>query len=185
MTMRLAGSRCFTFLALFTSCAAMQPLERQSDFGDYFTLRLPDRTEQARLEGRRLYGADIELEHLRDGYRGTVRSGLIDLRTDGEKIYGSVGTGHTELHVEEVPGSLFLTGMYAGRLGELEVRADRVKGTIGQCTYDMSRHPEAPWYQGTRLCQGRFGGAELAFPLSLARRSVHERAVLLAVFLGR
>jgi hypothetical protein len=170
---------------LVTGCAAFQPLDRQSDFGEYFTLRLADRTEQARLDGRRLHGADIEVQHLRDGYRGQVRDGLVDLRSDGEKIFGSVGTGHTELHFEEVPGSLYLTGLWAGRLGELEVTADRVKGTIGGCTYDLSRHPEAPWYKGTRNCAGRFGGAELAIPTTLPRRTAEERAVLLALFLGR
>jgi hypothetical protein len=181
----MTPSRLWVPTLLALSCAAMQPLESQSDFGQYFTLRLPDLTEQARLDGGRLHGADIELERLRDGYRGHVRSSLIDLRTDGDKIVGSVGTGHTELHVEDSEGVLFLTGMYGGRLGELEVRPDRLKGTIGNCTYDLTRHPDAYWYQGTRACQGRFGGAELAVPLSFARRSAHERGVLLAVFLGR
>jgi hypothetical protein len=180
----IARASVLVTLAL-AGCAAMQPLERQEDFAQYFTLRLPDLTEQARLEGPRLFGADIEVQRMRDGYRGQVRSGLIDLRTDGEKVFGSVGTGHTELHVEEIPGSLFLTGLYAGRLGELEVRPDRIKGTIGACTYDLSRHPEAAWYQGSRVCQGRFGGAELAVPVSLAQRSALERAVFLAIFLGR
>jgi hypothetical protein len=170
---------------LVGGCAALEPLERQSDFGEYFTLRLADRTEQARLDGHRLHGADIEVQHLRDGFRGQVRSSLVDLRAEADKILGSVGTGHTELHFEEIPGSLFLTGMWAGRLGELEVRPDVVKGTIGPCTYDMQRHPDAAWYEGTRNCAGSFGGAQLAIPVALDRRPVAERAVLLAVFLGR
>jgi len=93
-------------------------------------------------------------------------------------------TGPTDLHFDQLPDALVLTGMYGGRLGELEVRLDRIKGTIGGCTYDMSRHPDAVWYRGTRACAGRVSGAELAFPTSLAARSPGERGVLLAIFLG-
>jgi hypothetical protein len=171
-------------LGVLAGCAALRDLERQPDFAEYFTLRLGDRTEQARLEGARLYAADIEVNHLRDGYRGRVRNGTIDLRTDGERIFGTAATGPTDLHFEQLPDALFLTGMYGGTLGELEVRLDRIKGTIGGCTYDMSRHPDAAWYRGTRVCAGRLGGAELAIPASLAARPADERGVWLAVFLG-
>jgi hypothetical protein len=183
-TRRWLWFACVVAIDLLAGCAALRDLERQPDFAEYFTLRLGDRTEQARLEGRRLYGADIEVERLRDGYRGRVRNGIIDLRTDGERIFGTAATGPTDLHFDQLPDALFLTGMYGGKLGELEVRPDRIKGTIGGCTYDMSRHPDATWYRGTRVCAGRLGSAELTFPASLATRPPDERGVLLAIFLG-
>jgi hypothetical protein len=181
------GAHLFAGVFAVAACAALGPLERQPDFGSYFTLRLADRTEQARLESRRLYGPELELDRMPDGYRGQVEGKLIDLRTNAEKILGTVGNGATDLAWEVTGDSLFLTGLYAGRLGELEVRADRLRGSIGGCTYDMSRHPDAAWYRGSLACgPGRgTGGAELAFPASLASLPPAEQGVLLAVFLAR
>src|SRR5438067_2231125 len=70
-------------------CAGMfTPVEQQPDFGQYFTLSVLGGTEQAKLEGPRLHGAGLEVSHLDGGYRGTGRSGVIDLRTEGNKISG-------------------------------------------------------------------------------------------------
>src|SRR5205814_171538 len=77
------------------------PVEQQPDFGQYFTLSVLGGTEQAKLEGPRLHGAGLEVSHLDGGYRGTGRSGVIDLRTEGNKISGNVGAGSTELYVDD------------------------------------------------------------------------------------
>ena len=176
---------CLLLMTAAMGCAsAFQPLERQSDFAQYFTLRLADRTEQAKLQGARLFGAEIELQRLSDGYRGQVRGGLVDLRSGGGKIFGSVAAALTDLHVEGLADEIFISGLYAGRLGELTVAPERIKGTIGACSYDLGRHPDQTWYVGQRSCLGQITSAQLAVPAALAARRPDERALLLAVFLG-
>jgi hypothetical protein len=173
-------------LLLAAGCAGMlTPVEQRPDFGQYFTLRMADDTEQAKLEGARLHGPDLELTRTADGYRGRGPSGTIDLRTDGKKIAGTVGAGSTELYLDEGAGALVVKGRYADRMSELEVRADRVRGTIGRCQYDLQRtDPKAAWYEGRRACQGALTGVQLALPAALAAMPAVDRGLLLAVFLA-
>jgi hypothetical protein len=172
---------------LAAGCAGMlTPLEQRPDFGQYFTLRMSDDTEQAKLDGARLYGPDLELTRMGDGgYRGRGPSGTIDLRTEGRKIAGTVGAGSTELYLDDAGGTLLVKGRYADRLSELELRADRVRGTIGRCQYDLQRpDPRAAWYQGQRACGGNVAGVELALPTALGAMPPIDRGLLLAVFLA-
>jgi hypothetical protein len=173
-------------LVLTTGCAGMlTPLEKRPDFGQYFTLRMSDDTEQAKLDGARLYGPELELTRTAGGYRGRGPSGTIDLRTEGKKIAGTVGAGSTELYLDDAAGTLLVKGRYADRMSELEVRADRVRGTIGRCQYDLQRpDPKAAWYEGRRACNGAVTGVELALPTALASMPAVDRGLLVAVFLA-
>ena len=100
--------------AIAGGCASMFiPVEQQPDFGRYFTMSLLGDTEQARVDGARLHGADLEVSREPDGYRGTGRSGPIDLRTSSRKIVGMVGTGSTELFVDGNQGTLHIQGRFA------------------------------------------------------------------------
>jgi hypothetical protein len=167
-------------------CAGMLvPIEQQPDFGQYFTLTLPGDTEQARLDGPRLRGADLEVSRKADGYRGVGRTGAIDLRASGKKIAGTVGPGSTELFVEEGPGGLHIQGRFADKLSDLTVQPDKVAGTMGRCQYDLRRPgPQAPWYEGQRACGGSLTAVKLALPTALASLQPVDRGVLLAIFLG-
>src|SRR6185436_13280494 len=56
--------------SLVVGCAgALAPVEKQPDFGQYFTMSMLGDTEQAKLEGPRLYGAGLEVSRFDDGYR--------------------------------------------------------------------------------------------------------------------
>jgi hypothetical protein len=169
-----------------TGCAGMfVPLEQQPDFGQYFTMTLPGDTEQARLDGFRLRGADLEVSREADGYRGMGRSGAIDLHAAGKKIAGAVGPGSTELFVDDSPGGLRIQGRFADKLSDLTVQPDKVAGTMGRCQYDLHRAgPQAPWYEGQRACGASLTSVKLALPAALARMEPVDRGVLLAIFLG-
>jgi hypothetical protein len=172
-------------LAALGCAGMMTPVEQQPDFGQYFTMSLQGSTEQAKLEGPRLHGADLEVSRLDGGYRGVGRSGTIDLRTDGKKITGNVGAGSTELYVDEGPDGLHIRGRFAERMSDLTVQPDRVAGTMGRCQYDLRRQGgQGPWYEGQRVCGGSGTGVRLALPSALASMSPIDRGALLAVFLA-
>jgi hypothetical protein len=171
---------------LSIGCAGALPSpEAQPDFGQYFTMSMLGDTEQAKLEGPRLHGAGLEVSRFDDGYRGTGRSGVIDLRTADMKIWGMVGTGSTELFVEDGGQGLHLRGRFGERMSDLAVLPDRVAGTIGRCQYDLRRPAgQGPWYEGRRACSGAMAGVRLALPQALAALPPLDRAALLAIFLA-
>jgi hypothetical protein len=178
--------RFWVAASLVLGCAgALTPVEKQPDFGRYFTMSMLGDTEQARLEGSRLYGAGLEVSRFDDGYRGTGRSGVIDLHTAGNKISGTVGAGSTELFVDDGPQGLHVQGRFGARMSDLAVQPDRVTGTIGRCQYDLQRPGgQGPWYEGQRACGGAVAGVRLALPGALASMSSIDRAALLAIFLA-
>jgi hypothetical protein len=162
------------------------PVDERPDFGQYFTLRTARDMVQAKLAGGRLYGPDIELALLPDGYRGHSNSGLIDLRSSpDDRIMGTVGSVSTELYFEQTDDGFILEGLYAGKLGTLTINPERLAGSVGGCAYDLSRRGAGGiWYHGQRSCRGSVSGVQLELPAGLVNRTPAERAVLLAVFLG-
>jgi hypothetical protein len=162
------------------------PVDERPDFGQYFTLRTARDTVQAKLAGKRLYGPDLELALLPDGYRGHSNSGLIDLRsTTDDRIFGTIGSVSTELYFEQTEEGFLLEGLYAGRLGSLTISPERLNGSVGGCAYDLQRgSPQGVYYHGQRACRGAISGVQLELPADLPARSPADRAVLLAVFLG-
>jgi len=173
-------------LALASGCAgALTPIEQQPDFGQYFTMSMVGDTEQAKLEGPRLHGAGLEVSRFDNAYRGTGRSGVIDLRIEGNKIAGTVGTGSSELYVDDGPQGLRIRGRFAERMSDLTVQPDRLAGTIGRCQYDLRRPGgQGPYYEGQRACDGALSGVRLALPTALGSLAPIDRAALLSVFLA-
>jgi hypothetical protein len=180
-----SGAVCVVALAAVGCAGTFAPVDQQPDFGQYFTMSVLGGTEQAKLEGPRLHGADLEVSRFEGGYRGMGRSGVIDLRTEGKKITGNVGAGSTELYVDDGPDGLHIRGRFAERMSDLAVQPDRLAGTMGRCHYDLRRPGgQGPWYEGQRVCGGANTGVRLALPSALAALSALDRGVLLAVFLA-
>jgi hypothetical protein len=176
------------YLASAWGCAGTSWFQQGgSANAQYFTLRTARGTEQIRLDGDRLFGPDVEVSRLSDGYRGHVGKRVVDLRTEDKKVFGSIGSDHTELHVEERPDGIVLKGLYGGSLGSIELLAGKVVGSIGSCTYDLQRaSAEAAFrYTGMRACLGRVASVEMMLPADLGRRPATERAALMALFLGK
>ena len=154
----------------------------------YFTMRTGTSTDTIRLDGDRLFGPDVEVSRLSDGFRGHFGNRVVDLRTADMKVYGSIGSAHTELYVEERPNGVVVKGLYGGTLGTIELLSDKVSGSIGDCTYDLVRAgagSDLPVYTGRRACRGRVSSAEIPLPADLARRPAVDRAALMAMFLAQ
>lgn len=168
-------------------CATAAPLnDADPDLAHYFVLRTYGDSQQARLEGDRLHGSEIDMVRLRDGFRGQAYSRLIDLRLEADVIVGMVGPDRTELFVDEIPEGLRLKGVYAGALGDIELRTDSIRGSVGRCQYDLRRVSRRGfWYEGRAMCPGGLVPAQLGLPDELPGRPLLERAVSVAVFLGR
>jgi hypothetical protein len=160
-------------------------LEKDPDFPKYFTKRIPGNTFQAKVEGDRLYGVDVELKKDGSTYRGRSKIGIIDLRSNGETIEGDMGNGRTELHVTDGPDGLSGKGMIGGGLSHFDLSDDRFSGTIGNCNYDLAKNQDSGvWYEGLSTCNGIGGYTRLALPADFPKLPADERAVMLAVFLG-
>ncbi len=174
------------FCAAAMGCASAGSSQQSGpDNAQYFTMRTAVSTETIRLDGDRLFGPNVEVSRLSDGFRGHVGDRLVDLRTEESKVFGSIGSAHTELYVEDRPTGIAIKGMYGGTLGTIELLTEKVAGSIGQCTYDLVRvAPDQYRYTGRRACRGRVGSAEIELPQDLGRRPAVDRAALMAMFLG-
>jgi hypothetical protein len=132
---------------------------------------------QVRLDGDHLFGPDVEVSRVPEGYPDHVGGVYVDLKVQGPEIVGWVGWKRTHLQVDELADGLAVTGLYAGHWGRLELCPDRLSGAVGGYRYDLHRSD-----RGTRWYRTR--GAELALPEDLFRRPAADRAVLLALLLG-
>ncbi len=180
-----ASSIALSSVLVVSASGCFPSLEKDPDFPKYFTKRLPRTTFQARLDGERLHGVDIEVKKDGNTYRGRSFVGTIDLRSDGEKIEGDMGSGRTELHVDAIPGGITAKGMISGAISDFDITETRFKGTIGPCNYDMGRNAQTGvWYEGASNCNGIGGETSIALPENFAQLPPDEQAVMLAVFLG-
>ena len=167
-------------MAASAGCWGLRSIDRDpADVDRYFTWRGGPSwyAYQVCLEDDRLFGPDLEISRLPEGYRGRVGGVFVDLRVTGRQVSGWVGFKPTQLQVDEQPQGLIVTGVYAGHWGRLDLSADRLTGTVGGHAYDLRRSPSGSrWYQSAR--------GELALPGGLSRLAAADRAILLALVLG-
>ncbi len=160
-TLRTARGAALLTLLAGALAGCFPALEEDPNFPRYFTKKVPGDTTQARLEGDRLYGSEVEMRKEGDTYRGNSAHGIIDLRASvtasGEsRIEGEMGTGRTELYVREIPGGLTAQGLIAGTMSHFDLTPTRISGTIGACVYDLRQNAESrPYYEGLTHCGAR------------------------------
>ena len=187
-------------LSLFAGCASTElcPETPANAPLEHLTLRHPGSFEQVALEGARMFGPDLEVMRYDDGYRGFAYRRQIDLRVQDGRIEGLVGAGRTDLHLVKFSDGFRLKGLYAGNLGSLNVRGDRIEGHLGGRVLNLRNSPEAP-----HVFESNSGPAEQAVALPRAPTRIHagptemvlpenfgdlpteDQAALLAIFLGR
>jgi hypothetical protein len=165
---------------------------------EHITLRAPGNFDQMALEGARLFGPDLDVMRYDDVYRGLAFRNQIDLRVQEDLIEGVVGAGRTELHVERYPDGFELHGLYAGNLGLLTFRRDRLDGHLGGRVFRLrasATDPRVfesiagPATQAVALPRstGRVhpGPTEIALPNMFGSLRTEHQAAVLAIFLGR
>lgn len=181
----------FAIPLLAASIAGCFPaLEKDPEFPNYFTKKVPGNTVQARLDGDRLYGADVEVKKDAGTYRGHSGAGVVDLRAtpsaEGTKIDGDGGSGRTEFYVTEAAdGGISAKGLINGTVSHFDLTPSSFTGTVGNCTYDLRFTEQSrPYYEGNSRCVGGGGGTRVALPQKFVDLTIDEKAVFVAVFLG-
>jgi hypothetical protein len=165
---------------------------------EHMTLRHPGSFEQVALDGARMFGPDLEIMRYDDGYRGFAYRRQIDLRVQEDMIEGVVGSGRTELHVAKYSDGFQVHGLYAGNLGRLIFRRDRIEGHLGGRVLRLrsnSTDPlvyesnSGPAEQSVALPRAptriHSGPTEMVLPGNFGALPVEHQATLLAIFLGR
>jgi hypothetical protein len=187
-------------LLLVNGCASSERCPQTPDDTsiEHITLRYPGNFDQVALEGGRIFGPELEVMRYDDAYRGFAFRKQIDLRVREDLIEGIVGAGRTELHVARYPDGFELQGLYAGNLGLLTFRRDRLEGQLGGRVFRLRNSATDP-----RVFESNTGPAERAVPLPRAASGIHpgpteialpnrfgslpteHQATVLAIFLGR
>jgi hypothetical protein len=165
---------------------------------EHITLRYPGNFDQVALEGGRIFGPDLEVMRYDDAYRGHAFRKQIDLRVQEDLIEGVVGAGRTELHLERFPDGFQLQGLYAGNLGVLTFRRDRLEGHLGGRVFRLRSSATEPLvYESnsgpaeqavalpTAIASIHPGPTEIALPGMFGSLPAEHQAAVLAIFLGR
>jgi hypothetical protein len=148
---------------LMSGCAATElcPATPGGDAVEHITLRSPGNFEQMALQGGRMFGPDLEVMRYDDAYRGKAFRKHIDLRVQEDLIEGVIDSGRTVLHIERFPDGFALQGMYAGHLGQLTLRRDRLEGHLGGRVFRLRSTATDPL-----VYESSSGPAEQATPVA-------------------
>jgi hypothetical protein len=165
---------------------------------EHITLRHPGNFDQVALDGPRMFGPDLEVMRYDDAYRGHAFKKQVDLRVQEDLIEGLVGSGRTELHVERYPDGFELRGLYAGNLGLLIFRRDRLEGHLGGRVFRLRSSATDPQvYESSSgpaeqaiavpnaVAKLHPGPTEIALPSTFGSLPTEHQAALLAIFRGR
>lgn len=190
----------FVALVLGVGCAsepcALSPADAPTE---HMTLRHPGVFDQIALQGGRIFGPDTEVMRYEDEYRGHAFRRSVDLRVQSDLIEGAIGAGRTELHIERFEDGFAMQGMYAGNLGQLILRRDRLEGHLGGRVYRLRASPTEPGvyesYRGPADAPGHMttgaiagfssGPTQVVLPAGFAALPAEHQGTLLAIFLGR
>ena len=154
----------------------------------YFALHTTSSSQAIGLkENGQLIGPNLQLTPTDSGYRGMAASSLVDLRSDGEHILGTINDRVVDLHVSISPDGLLARGMFGGRLGRLEATNTGITSNLGFCSYELE--VKGSRYEGQRAC-GRGGmsipivrPAVVELPIGFERLRPDRQAMLLALLL--
>jgi hypothetical protein len=156
---------------------------------EYFTLHTTTSSQQLGLSSNgQVIGPNLQLSPTTSGYRGMTSSSLVDLRSDGQHILGTINDRVIDLHLQVSPDGLLVRGMFGGRLGRLEATNQGITSTLGPCSYELE--VKGGRYEGNRAC-GRgmsipvVRPAAVELPPGFERLRPDRQAMLLAILLSQ
>lgn len=172
-------------IAFASACAS----DRSNGNGRQFTLLTSTSAQQMSLgTSGQITGPNLQLAPTADGYRGMANSAIIELRSNGRRIQGTINDRVIDLHVELHPDGLEVRGMFGGKLGRLEATNSGIVSSLGGCHFELE--VKSYRYVGSRACGG--GGlvpivhpAALELPSGFERLRPDRQAMLLAILLGQ
>ena len=170
-------------LALVSGCASSASGPRR----EYFTLRTGQGAQQMALaKSGEIIGPTLQLSPTDTGYRGMADSQMVDLRSDGERILGTIHDKMIDLHIRVLDDGLVARGIFGGKLGRLDASNFEIKSTLGVCSYELEAVGNR--YEGQRAC-GRtlipmVRPAAIELPPGFERLKVDRQVMLLAILLS-
>lgn len=170
--------------------AGCGPSNASSRGSQYVTVRTAGGLNQLALTaGGGIIGSRLQLSATATGYRGTKDSEMVDIRSDGKHVLGTIDERVIDLHVSVPPeGGIRAQGMFGNTLGRLEATAAGITSTLGSCHYDLQSTGQR--YRGEVACQRRgrtmpvIRPVELELPPGFETLSVDRQAMVLAILLS-
>jgi hypothetical protein len=172
-------------VALVLGCGSTAASGRRSE---YMTLRTAQGTHQMTLATNgEIVGPTMQLTPTNEGYRGMADSSLVDLRSDGERIVGTIANQIVDLHVSLTDDGLLARGLFGGRLGRLDASNIAIKSTLGICHYELQAVGSR--YQGERACRRSampvVHPAVIELPPGFERLNFDRQMMVLAILLSQ
>jgi hypothetical protein len=169
-------------LPVVGGCASSSTPKRE-----YFTLRTGNGgTQMALGQSGEIIGPTLQLSPTDSGYRGLADAAIVDLRSDGERITGTIRDRIIDLHISLEDEGLVARGLFGGRLGRLDASNNAIRSTLGVCTYELEA--KGSRYEGQRAC-GRSNmpmvrPTSIELPVGFERLKVDRQVMLLAILLS-
>ena len=155
---------------------------------EYMSLRTSSTAQYMALSTNgQISGPDLQLAPTATGYRGMARSELVDLRSDGKHIVGTIHDQPVDLHLRVGADGLMARGMFGGRLGRLHASNVEIKASLGYCSYELEA--KGTRYEGQSAC-GRsripiVRPAAIELPPGFERLPPDRQTMLLAIMLSQ
>jgi len=139
---------------------------------------------EMRVDARRVFGPNFDLEVTPHGYRGTLHGALTMMESDdGAHVTGTRDGRPIDMHLDFDGVTLRASGLFAGKLGRLEIDGTVITSSVGRCGFDLKRSGGLH-YSGQRACSdGMIAPADLELPEAFIRLPMHRQVMLLAALL--
>jgi hypothetical protein len=116
--------------------------------------------------------------------RGTAFGRSLDLSLTETGASGIWGQGPLTLNISETaPEEMKVTGLIAGRPSNFTASTQTINGTIGLCSYDLSRSGGES-YVGSRSCGGGISQVTAEFPSTILSWRPIDIAALMALLMS-
>jgi hypothetical protein len=151
-----------------------------------FSFRGEGHSVVARIDDRDILSPDVHLGRFQEGagfaLRGTAFGRPVTLDAGPSAVTGLMGGGPLDLRTSRAGAAVRAQGVVRGRTADFQVDGEAIAGTLGVCSYDLSRRGDR--YEGRRSCGGPTEQVTLRLPVSLGQWGDAEAAAAMAVLLG-
>jgi hypothetical protein len=179
-------ARTILVMVALSAGACASPSTKKNE---YFALKTSGSSNVMAISPNgQVVGPNIQLASTDSGYRGMARSSLVDLRSDGEHIVGTINDRIVDMHVTLTGDGLRARGMFGGRLGRIDASNTGITSNLGICHYELE--VKGTRYEGQRACRTTgtvpmMWPAALELPPGFERLRPDRQAMLLAIMLGQ
>ncbi|WP_437585330.1 hypothetical protein [Sorangium sp. So ce1000] len=143
----------------------------------------------ADIEPERVVGPDVNLgvyaaDRGRGGQtvRGVAFDRVVNVTATAHGAAGIVGAMPLDLSVTRADTGLRARGLLAGALSDYRLDERQLTGTIGRCSYELTRTGRT--YEGSRRCEGQPHRVSVLLPRGLSSWSDAALAATLGLLLG-